>query len=188
MPKLKKPLPDLIVVFLIDAEKYLKEYKHIKQEYSIFSKASHVSISKYRNIVIRCLFTRYRDINKKLLAGFLNISYSTVAVNSTTDNSTIVTVEESKLFSDLLVILDNIIDSYSTYYLVTVVNNKNSYNSVGLLQASDVSSEMLINRFISKLNGKHSNNYQYVSKKKITNEYYELMKSSISSINEYLKQ
>ena len=129
MPKLKKPLPDLIVVFLIDAEKYLKEYKHIKQEYSIFSKASHVSISKYRNIVIRCLFTRYRDINKKLLAGFLNISYSTVAVNSTTDNSTIVTMEESKLFSDLLVILDNIIDSYSTYYLVTVVNNKNSYNS-----------------------------------------------------------
>lgn len=188
MPKLKKPLPDLIVVFLIDAEKYLKEYKHIKQEYSIFSKASHVSISKYRNIVIRCLFTRYRDINKKLLAGFLNISYSTVAVNSTTDNSTIRTVEESEIFSDLLVILDNIIDSYSTYYLVTVVNNKNSYKSVGLLQASDTSSEMLINRFISKLNGKHSNNYQYVSKKKITNEYYESMKNSISSINEYLKQ
>ena len=188
MPKLKKPLPDLIVVFLIDAEKYLKEYKHIKQEYSIFSKASHVSISKFRNIIIKCLFTRYRDINKKLLAGFLNLSYSTVAVNSTTDNSTIVTVEESKLFSDLLVILDNIIDSYSTYYLVTVVNNKNSYNSVGLLQASDTSSEMLINRFISKLNGKHSNNYEYVSKKKITNEYYESMKNSISSINEYLKQ
>ena len=188
MPKLKKPLPDLIVVFLIDAEKYLKEYKHIKQEYSIFSKASHVSISKFRNIIIKCLFTRYRDINKKLLAGFLNISYSTVAVNSTTDNSTIVTIEESKLFSDLLVILDNIIDSYSTYYLVTVVNNKNSYNSVGLLQASDTSSEMLINRFISKLNGKHSNNYEYVSKKKITNEYYESMKNSISSINEYLKQ
>ena len=150
MPKLKKPLPDLIVVFLIDAEKYLKEYKHIKQEYSIFSKASHVSISKFRNIIIKCLFTRYRDINKKLLAGFLNISYSTVAVNSTTDNSTVVTIEESKLFSDLLVILDNIIDSYSTYHLVTVVNNKNSYNSVGLLQASDTSSEMLINRFISK--------------------------------------
>ena len=188
MPKLKKPLPDLIVVFLIDAEKYLKEYKHIKQEYSIFSKASHVSISKYRNIVIRCLFTRYRDINKKLLAGFLNISYSTVAVNSTIDNSTIVTIEESKLFSDLLVILDNIIDSYSTYYLVTVVNNKNSYNSVGLLQASDVGSEMLINKFISKLNGKYSNNYEYVSKKKITNEYYESMKNSISNINEYLKQ
>ena len=188
MPKLKKPLPDLIVVFLIDAEKYLKEYKHIKQEYSIFSKASHVSISKFRNIIIKCLFTRYRDINKKLLAGFLNISYSTVAVNSTTDNSTTVTIEESKLFSDLLVILDNIIDSYSTYYLVTVVNNKNSYNSVGLLQASDTSSEMLINRFISKLNGKHSNNYEYVSKKKITNEYYESMKNSISSINGYLKQ
>jgi len=188
MPKLKKPLPDLIVVFLIDAEKYLKEYKHIKQEYSIFSKASHVSISKYRNIVIRCLFTRYRDINKKLLAGFLNISYSTVAVNSTTDNSTIVTIEESKLFSDLLVILDNIIDSYSTYYLVTVVNNKNSYYTVGLLQASDTSSEMLIDKFIKKLNGKHSNNYEYVSKKKITSEYYESMKNSISSINEYLKQ
>lgn len=187
MQKLKRPLPDLIVVFLIDAEKYLKEHKHIKKEYSIFSKASHISVSKYRNILIKCLFTRYKNIDKKMLAGFLSVSYSTIAANSNIDNSHAKTEEESKIFSDLLIVLDNIIESHSTYYLVTVINNKNNYPTVGMLQASDTSSEMLIDRFIRKLNGKHSSNYEHVSKKKITDEHYELMKNSISSINEYLK-
>lgn len=187
MPKLKKPLPDLIVVFLIDAEKYLKEYKHIKQEYSIFSKASHISVSKYRNILIKCLFTRYKNIDKKILAGFLSVSYSTIAANSNIDNSHAKTEEESKIFSDLLIVLDNIINSHSTYYLVTVINNKNNYPTVGLLQASDTSSGMLIDKFVRGLNGKYSSNYQYFNKERITNECYELMKDSIPSINEYNK-
>ena len=130
MPKLKKPLPDLIVVFLIDAEKYLKEYKHIKQEYSIFSKASHVSISKYRNIVIRCLFTRYRDINKKLLAGFLNISYSTVAVNSTIDNNN---GTKSKI----------IIPWFAVMFIVVV-----AFNSFDLLSLQIVESINYLDSFI----------------------------------------
>lgn len=184
MPKLEKPLEKWIVPFLTKSDALLKEKGVLKKRQSIFIKNNSPCIVAYRRVIISLVYEVNSDIGVNIMARLLGVSKSLIGLGK---NNNIHIIPEEELI-ELRELRDSLIDSEISYFAITVVNSRYKFTTTALLSTTSCNINILVDRFVRKLNGKYTMSFSLSSVKPINASEFKIMRNILPIIdNQFLK-
>lgn len=181
MPKLKDPLPEWIVPFLSKIDTYFLSLRVLEDNESIIDLNMKANVIKHKKLVIRTILKECPSISISKLAHLLSTSaglIATVRRNSEMEKQVI----PIEVHQYVLEILAEVKNRHCKKYLVEYLNVKTNLIVALLLDFTDKSVDVLIERHLKSIN-KYSHTHEFVKMIKITSYEYDFLKRFIQVID-----